>query len=73
MYDRPLRGDEACGWDGREMGENEVWCQAWRLLVKHKQEVDSVIAAKIRQCEESRDADGADYWRRVLAALDDFR
>ena len=55
------------------MGENEIWCQAWRLLVKHKGEVDAVVADKIRECERNHDIDGAEYWRRVGHALDDFR
>ena len=55
------------------MGENEVWCTAWRLLVKHKEGVDAVIAENIKQCQKTRDEAGADYWRRVAAALEDFR
>ncbi|HYD69936.1 hypothetical protein [Azospirillum sp.] len=55
------------------MGENEIWCRAWRLLVKHQREVDAVITQEIERCIAAGDADGADDWRRVLAALDDLR
>lgn len=55
------------------MGDNEVWCRAWRLLTKHPADVEAVIAAEIERCVAGRDQDGADYWRRVLAALDDLR
>ena len=55
------------------MGENEVWCRAWRLSIKHGKDVDDVITGEIDRCVAARDEDGADYWRRVLAALDDLR
>jgi hypothetical protein len=55
------------------MGENEAWCQAWRLLVKHRDAADDVIAAEIERCERKRDDAGAAFWRKVLSALDDFR
>jgi hypothetical protein len=55
------------------MGENEVWCRAWRMLIKHQAEVDAVITAEITRCQAKGDTAGADYWRRVLAALDDLR
>jgi len=55
------------------MENNEVWCLAWRLLVKHKDEVDAVIAREIERCRAEKDFDGADHWRRVAAALEDFR
>ncbi len=55
------------------MGENEVWCRAWRMLVKHEGAVDSVIIQEIERCTAEKDPEGADYWRRVLAALDDLR
>lgn len=54
-------------------GENEIWCRAWRLLVKHMADVDAVIYQEIENCVTANDEDGADYWRRVLAALDDLR
>jgi len=59
--------------DGNNMGDNEIWCQAWRLLVKHKENTDAVIAEKIRQCEKTSDEAGASYWRSVAVALEDFR
>ena len=55
------------------MGENEIWCRAWRLLVKHQKDVDAVIAGEIEKCRKKNDAEGVDYWRKVAAALDDFR
>ena len=55
------------------MGDNEIWCRAWRLLVKHQTEVDSVIAHEIERCLTNNDPTGADYWRKVAAALEDFR
>lgn len=55
------------------MGENEVWCQAWRLLVKHEAQVDAVITEEITRSLAKGDQEQADYWRRVLAALDDLR
>lgn len=55
------------------MGENEVWCRAWRLSVKHGKDVDDVITQEIERCATQGDEEGADYWRRVLAALEDFR
>ena len=55
------------------MGENEVWCRAWRLLVKHRADVDTVISQEIERCVAANDETGADYWRQVLAAVDDFR
>ena len=56
-----------------DMGENEDWCQAWRLLVKHQHEVDAVIAREIARCLMDHDFEGAAHWRRVAAALEDFR
>lgn len=55
------------------MGDNEVWCRAWRLLIKHGTEVDTVIAQEIKRCVARSDQDGADDWCQVLAALDDLR
>ncbi|MEI8394142.1 MAG: hypothetical protein WCF85_05360 [Rhodospirillaceae bacterium] len=55
------------------MGENEIWCHAWRLLVKHQVETEAVIAREIARCRAEKDADGAAYWRKVAAALEDFR
>ena len=55
------------------MGGNEVWCRAWRLLVKHGAEVDAVIRQDIERCVAKGDTEGAEDWRRVLAALDDLR
>ncbi|WP_156612620.1 hypothetical protein [Paramagnetospirillum marisnigri] len=55
------------------MGENEIWCRAWRMIVKHEDKVDDIIKSEIDKCIEAGDIDGADYWRRVLDALDDLR
>ncbi len=55
------------------MGENEVWCQAWRLLVKHQGETEAVIAREIEQCRARNDPEGMEHWRKVAAALEDFR
>ncbi len=55
------------------MGENEVWCLAWRLLIKHQHEVDAVIAREIEHCLAKNDQSGAEHWRKVAAALEDFR
>ncbi|MEI6559034.1 MAG: hypothetical protein WCO00_11565 [Rhodospirillaceae bacterium] len=55
------------------MENNEVWCRAWRLLIKHQDAVDAVIAAEIERCRAAGDAEGAAYWRRVAAAVEDFR
>ena len=55
------------------MGENEVWCRAWRMIMKHERDVDDVIKAEIETCLQKGDSDGADYWHRVLSALDDLR
>ena len=55
------------------MGDNEVWCRAWRLLVKHQAEVDAVIVHEIERCEADHNPSEAEYWRKVAAALEDFR
>jgi len=55
------------------MGDNEVWCRAWRLLVKHQDKVDGVIADEIERCRMANDPDGVAYWQKVSAALEDFR
>ena len=55
------------------MGDNEIWCLAWRLLVKHQGEVDAVIAREIEQCLAKNDTEGADYWLKIAEALNDFR
>ena len=55
------------------MGENEIWCLAWRLLVKHQERTDEIIALEIEKCRIAGDRNGAMYWQKVANALDDFR
>ncbi len=55
------------------MGENEIWCLAWRLLVKHQQETEAVVAREIENCRSKGDSEGVEHWRSVAAALEDFR
>ena len=55
------------------MGDNDVWCLAWRMIVKYGDDVDAVITSEVDACTKQGDEDGADYWRRVLAAIDDLR
>ncbi len=55
------------------MGKNEIWCLAWRLLVKHQNQAEEVIAREIERCRAVNDRNGTAYWQKVAAALEDFR
>ena len=50
--------------------ERELWCKAWRLIVRHGDTVDQVIEAAIQRALHSGDDVDAAEWRQIAVAVE---
>jgi hypothetical protein len=58
---------------GKQMRETDIADYAKRLLDAHGGKAEAEAAAKARQFEEKRDAEQAENWRRIRAAISEMR
>ena len=50
--------------------ERELWCKAWRLVVKHGDAIDSVIETEMQRALHSGDDASVAEWRQIAVAVE---
>ena len=50
--------------------ERELWCRAWRLIVRHGDAVDQVIEAGIQHALHSGNVLDIAEWRQIAVAVE---
>lgn len=52
--------------------ERQMWCEAWRMVVRHGDDAVSFAHAQLRACLQQNDHAAVAHWRTLAEAIEEL-